>query len=143
MRKFKSISIFTCLLLLVFCLGCASETPWRKATVTTYELLGVGVGATKDIAVSLKAQNLITDEQLLKIKDVYNKARNSYVAAGNALKLAGKAESAISRDQLLVEYDKLLTDFRNLSLELYNLINSFKKVSYNDVLEMVKNGGEV
>jgi len=129
--------------MLAFCLGCATETPWRKAAITTYELLGVGVGSTKDIAESLKAQNLITDEQLLKIKDVYNKARAVYIAAGNSLKLAGKAESAASRDQLLVEYDQLLSDFRNLSLELYNLINSFKKVSYNDILEMIKNGGEV
>lgn len=130
-------------LLLIGLVGCATDTPWRKATVTTYELLGVGVGATKDTAESLKAQNLITDEQLSKIKDVYNKARNVYLAAGNSLKLAGKAESAASRDKLLEEYGKLLVDFRNLAYQLYDLVKGFKKISYNQVLEMVENGGEL
>lgn len=141
MKKIK----FVIPLMLAFMLviGCASETPWRKAAVTTYELLGIGIGATKDTAESLKAQNLITDEQIAKIKDVYTKARNVYIAAGNSLKLAGKAESALGRDQFLVEYDKLLADFRSLSYQLYDLLKDFKKVSYNDVLEMIKNGGEV
>jgi len=144
MRKVKlSVVMFLALIVLVGLSACASDTPWRKATVTSYELVGVGIGATKDTAEALQAQNLISAEQISKIKDAYNKARNVYVAAGNALKLAGKAESAASRDVLLAEYDKLLTDFRALAYQLYDLVKGFKKVSYNDVLESVKSGGEI
>ena len=141
--KRKVLVVLLGMVLLAGLIGCASETPWRKATVTTYELLGIGIGATKDTAESLKAQNLITDEQVAKIKDVYNKTRSAYVAAGNTLKLAGKAESAVSRDSLLAEYDKLLADFRTLAYQLYDLMKGFKKISYNEVLELVRNGGEI
>jgi hypothetical protein len=131
------------MVMVVGLMGCATETPWRKATVATYELLGVGIGAARDTSILLRSQNVITDAQLLKIKDVYNKARNSYIAAGNALKLAGQAANVTSRDASLAEYTKLLADFNALSTQLYDLIKGFKKVSYNDVLEMVRNGGDL
>ncbi len=139
----RQIKLFMVMLILLSLVGCASETPWRKATVTTYELLGMGIGAGKDTAESLKAQNLITDQQLLAIKNAYNKSREAFVAAGNTLKLAGQVQSAISRDSLLVEYDKLLMDFRTLSYQLYELLKNVKKVSYLEVLEAVMIGGEV
>lgn len=131
------------MVLLMGLIGCATDTPWRKATVSTFELVGIGVEAGRDTAQAMKAQNLITDAQLLKIKDAYNKASKAYAAAGNALKLAGRAESAARRDALLTEYDKLLTDFKALAYQVYDLVKGFKKVSYNEVLEMVKSGGEI
>ncbi len=132
--------VFLGFILLAALIGCAtSPTPWRKAAVTTYELLGTGIGAAKDTTESLQAQKLIGDDQVLKIKEIYNKARSAYIAAGNTLKLAGKAENAAKTDQLLAEYDKLLADFKTLSYQLYDLVKSFKKVSYNDVQEMIRN----
>jgi uncharacterized membrane protein len=143
MRRVRFIiPLLLAVVLLAGLFGCATDTPWRKATVTTYELLGVGIVATKDTTELLKAKNVITDAQLLKIKDVYNKTRDAYAAAGKALKLAGQAASVASRDASLAEYAKLLADFNTLSTQLYDLIKGFKKVSYNEVLEMVRNGGD-
>ncbi len=139
----RKIFIGFVMVLLVGLMGCSTDTPWRKATVTTFELVGIGVGGARDTAEVLKAQGLITNAQFLKIKDVYNKAVSAYTAAGNALKLAGKAESAAKRDALLAEYDKLLADFRVLAYQLYDLVKGFKKVSYNQVLESIKSGGEI
>ena len=141
--KRKILLALVSLVLLTSLMGCATDTPWRKATVTTFELVGITQETSKSTTESLRAQNLITDEQLGKVKVIYNKARLAYLAAGNALKLAGKAESAVNRDQLLAEYDKLLTEFRALAYQIYDLIKGFQKVSYNDVLEIIKqDGGE-
>ncbi len=140
--KRKGLPILISIVLLV-CLSCTTDTPWRKATVSTYELLGAGIGATRDTAEILRTQNVITDVQLAKIKDTYNKARGAYVAAGNALKLAGQVASASERDVLLAEYSKLLSNFAVLSVQLYDLVKGLKKVSYYDVMEWVKNGGEL
>ena len=123
----RKISLFLVVaVMMAMVVSCASDTPWRKATVTTYELVGVGIGATRDTAEGLKAQNLITDEQIGKIKVADNKAQAVYVAAGNALKLAGKAKSASDRDVLLTEYDKLLAEFRTLAYQVYDLIKETK-----------------
>jgi hypothetical protein len=130
-------------LVMVFLVGCASETPWRKITVETYELVGAGFGVTKDTSESLKAQNLITDAQLAKIKEIYGKARASYVAAGNALKVAGRAVAASQRDNKLAEYSKLMADFAVLAGQVYDLIKGFKKVSLNDVIKDIQAGGEL
>ena len=140
-RQIKLFLVMVVMMAMV--VSCASDTPWRKATVTTFELVGVGVGATRDTAEALKAQNLITDEQLGKIKVAYNKARNVYEAAGKALKLAGKAVSASERDVLLTEYDKLLTEFGTLAYQVYDLIKGFKKVSYYEVQEAMMTGGSI
>ena len=140
-RQIKLFLVMVVMMAMV--VSCASDTPWRKATVTTYELVGVGVGANRDIAEALKAQNLITDEQLGKIKVAYNKAQAVYVAAGKALKLAGKAASASDRDVLLAEYDKLLAEFRTLAYQVYDLIKGFKKVSYLEVQEAIIIGGTI
>ncbi len=138
------IKLFMVMVVMMAMVGaCASDAPWRKATVTTYELVGVGVGATKDTAEALKAQGLLTDEQLGKIKVAYNKAQAVYVAAGKALKLAGKTASAADRDVLLAEYDKLLTEFRTLAYQIYDLIKGFKKVSYLEVQEAIIIGGTI
>lgn len=138
--KRKILPILMAMVLLVGLSACASDVPWRKATVTTFELAGVGVGATKDTAEILRAQNLITDAQLLKIKDIYNKARDAYSKAGEALKLAGRVASATERDASLTEYSKFLADFATLSYQLYDLIKGFKKVSYNEVMELAMRG---
>ena len=140
----RKISLFLVMVVMMaMVVSCTSDTPWRKATVTTYELVGIGVGANRDIAEALKAQGLITDEQLGKIKIAYNKAQAVYVAAGRALKLAGKAASASDRDVLLTEYDKLLAEFRTLAYQVYDLIKGFKKVSYLEVQEAIMTGGEI
>lgn len=142
-RRIGLFMVMVILLSMVVLVGCASDTPWRKATVTTYELVGVGIGAGKDTAEALKAQNLITDEQVGKIKVAYNKAREVYIAAGNTLKLAGQTVDATKRDALLVEYDKLLINFRALAYQLYDLLKGVKKVSYNEVIHIVASGGEI
>jgi len=131
------------IILLVCLMSCASETPWRKAAVETFEILGVGIGAARDTTEALKVSNVISAEQVLKVKAVYNKAVAAYAAAGNALKVAGQAQSVASRDASLEEYGKLLADFKNLSLQLYDLVKNFKKVSLNEVMETVRNGGDL
>jgi hypothetical protein len=143
MRKGRGSTIFGMLLCLMICfslVSCASDIPWRKATVATFELVGVGVGATRDTAEALRVKNVISEDQILKIKDIYNKAQKSYAAAGNALKLAGRVVSTTERDASLAEYVKLLSDFKTLTIQLYDLIKGFKKVSYNEVLEAVRDG---
>lgn len=115
------------LLLLASVSACTTDTPWRKMTVTTYELTGITIDHSRSTAEALKAQNLITDAQFTNIKAIYNKAQAVFVAAGNTLKLAGKAEDSAKRDALLAEYDKLLADFKKLAYELMALVNQFKK----------------
>lgn len=128
MRKFR-LSIVTILmsLVLIACISCATDTAWRKATVTTYELIGDGIGSAKDTVVVLKAQNLISDENVAKAKELYNKAQKIFVTMGNTLKAAGKAENAAKKDELLIQYDALLKEFKILSYEIYNLIKNIKK----------------
>ncbi len=135
MKKVRSLSVV--LLVLVLLAGCASNTPWRKATVVTFELVGVGIGATKDTTELLKAQGVISDAQLANIKEIYNKAVATYAKAGAALKLAGQVASASERDFNLAEYTKFIGEFASLSQQLYDLIKGFKKVSLNDTLELI------
>ena len=124
MRRVKFLPV----LLIVFLLAaCASETPWRKVTVTTFELTGLTIEHAKDTTLALRDQGLVTPEQVAKIRDVYNKAKAAHTAAGNALKLASAANSAISRDQFLAEYEKLLADFRKLAYEILALVDEITK----------------
>lgn len=125
--KRKVLVLSLAIIILASLSACQSTTPWRKAAVTTYELTGITIEQSKTTAEALKAQNLITDAQLIKIKDVYGKARLAFIAAGNALKAAGQTEDAAKRDALLAEYDKLLLNFKNLAYELIALVNQFKK----------------
>ncbi len=143
MRK-RSLFLVMVLVWVMFILsGCASDIAWRKATVTTFELVGVGIGATKDTGETLKAQNVISDAQLAKIKEVYNKAVAVYGKAGEALKLAGRVASAAEKDAALADYTKFLGEVAIFSQQLYDLIKGFKKISYNEVLELVRTGGEI
>ena len=112
------LSIILCFLLA----GCANNAPWRKATVTTFELVGGTVEQTKPIVEVLYANKVINDAKLAQIKEIYNKAIIIYGKAGQALKLAGQAEDVIKRNALLSEYEKLLIEFKNLSLEIHKLI---------------------
>lgn len=131
------------LVLAVSFMGCGTNKAWRQATVITYELAGVGVGATKDIGESLNAQGLIKPEQLVKIKDAYNKARAVYITAGNALKLASAASSSAEQGKLLEEYLKLLDQFKTLAYQVYDLVKQFKKVSLLDIEQAIQTGGDV
>jgi len=126
MRRKASLFLVMVVILMIVT-ACASDQPWRKAAVTTYELTGITIEQSRITAEALYAQKLITDAQLVKIKDAYNKARSAFIAAGSALKVAGKAEDAAKRDALLVEYDKLLSQFKGLAYELITLVNQFKK----------------
>ncbi len=112
------ISIILCFLLA----GCASNAPWRKATVTTFELVGATIEQIKPTVEVLYANKAISDAKLAQIKEIYNKAVIIYGKAGRALKLAGQTEDVIKRDALLSEYEKLLTEFKSLSLEIHKLI---------------------
>ena len=109
-------------IILLACLSCANQTPWRKATVTTFELVGATVEQTKPTIEVLYANKAINEAKLAQIKEIYNKAVDIYGKAGRALKLAGQAEDVIKRDALLSEYEKLLTNFKALSLEIHKLI---------------------
>jgi len=142
MRKGFSFLVMVFLISLAL-LSCSSDTAWRRSTIATYELVGAGLGTTQSVTAVLRSQGIITDAQVLKVKEIYAKARQSYILAGNTLKLAGQAESAAKRDALLAEYDKLLAEFNKLAQELFALIQTFKKVSFNDVKELIMNGGEV
>ena len=124
-RKFLPIPLI--IIMLLTCISCATDTAWRKATVTTYELIGDGIGSAKDTVIALKAQNLISDENVAKTKELYNKAQKIYVTMGNTLKAAGKAENAAKKDELFTQYDVLLKEFRTLSYEIYRLIKNNKK----------------
>ncbi len=128
MRKIRlSIVAILMSLVLVACFSCTTDSAWRKATVTTYELIGDGIGSAKDTVIILKAQNLISDETNAKAKELYNKAQKIFVAMGNILKAAGKAENAAKKDELLLQYDALLKEFKALSYEIYNLVKNIKK----------------
>ena len=137
MRKFILILIVPILF------ACTSETPWRKVSVETYELLGIGIKSSQDIALSLKASGVITDEQLAKIKVTYNQARAVYIKAGETLKLAGQVASSAERDKLLAEYSTLLANFKNLAQQVYDMIKNFKKITYLEVEHLIATGGEI
>ncbi len=107
--------------------GCATNTPWKLATVSTFELVGGGVSIAKDTAIILNQQKVLSDKKLADAKELYNKAVKVYAAMGNALKLAGQAESAVKRDEFLNEYTKLLGEFGVLSSNIYFLIKDLQK----------------
>ena len=112
------ISIILCFLLA----GCANNAPWRKATVTTFELVGSTIEQTRPTAEVLYANKIISDAKLAQIKEIYNRAIDFYEKAGRALKLAGQTEDAIKRNAELALYEQLLGEFKNLSLEIHKLI---------------------
>lgn len=112
---------------LLGCMACASDTAWRKATVTTYEIAGDGVGVAKDTAIVLNTNKILSDAQLVKAKNIYNQAQKIYVAMGETLKLAGQAQDAIMKNQYLAQYDNLLQRFKALSIDIYALIKDIKK----------------
>ena len=131
------------IMLLAGLVGCSSDKAWRRATVDSYEILGAGIGATKPTVEALRAANIITDEQLAKVKAIENKAKATYASAGSALKLASAAETEAKKELALQEYTKLLADFKKLLLEITDLINSFstKKVSILEVQKWITEGG--
>ncbi len=126
MLKRKALPIFIVVVLLA-CVSCATDIAWRKATVTTYEIAGDGVGVAKDTAIVLNANKILTDAQLAKVKNLYNRAQEIYALMGETLKLAGKAQDAIMKDQYLAQYDNLLLRFKALSIDIYTLIKDIKK----------------
>ncbi len=115
------------LIVLMSAFACATDTAWRKATVTTYEIAGDGVGIAKDTAIVLNSQKILSDAQLQKAKNIYNQAQKIYVAMGETLKLAGKTEDAVKKNELLAQYDALLQRFKALSIDIYALVKDIKK----------------
>ena len=111
-------SIILCFLLA----GCANNAPWRKATVTTFELIGSTLEQTRPTTEMLYRNKIINDAKLAKIKELYNRAVDFYEKAGKALKLAGQTEDAIKRNAHLALYEQLLGEFKKLSLEIHKLI---------------------
>ena len=136
--------IFVILLLLPILVACGSDKAWRKAAADSYDVLGAAITSTKPTAEMLRAANTINDDQLAKVKDIYNKARQAYIAAGAALKLASNAQTEAQKQAALQDYSKLLGDFNALLLQITDLINSFsqKKVSLLEIETWVK-GGEL
>ncbi len=119
--KRKILPIFIVIVLLA-CVSCVSQTPWRKATVTTFELVGATIEQTKPTVEVLYANKAISDAKLAQIKEIYNRAVDFYEKAGRALKLAGQTEDAIKRNAELALYEQLLGEFKKLSLEIHKLI---------------------
>jgi len=125
MRRISTIrtQVFVISIILCFLLaGCASNAPWRKATVTTFELLGTTAEQIRPTVEVLYANKVISDAKLAQIKEIYNRAIIIYGKAGQALKLAGQTEDIIKRNALLSEYEKLLLEFKNQSVEIHKLI---------------------
>ena len=110
------------IIILFASLSCASQTPWRKATVTTFELVGASIEQTKPTVEVLHANKAISDAKLAQIKEIYNRAVDFYEKAGRALKLAGQTEDAIKRNAHLALYEQLLKEFKKLSIEIHTLI---------------------
>jgi len=106
----------------LFILSCTTDTAWRRATVSTYELLGEGLSGAKDTTIVLYQQNVISTGKLEKAKVLFNKAQSIYVLMGKSLKLAGRAQDAITRDKYIEEYEGLLAEFSKLSVEIYDLV---------------------
>ncbi len=125
MRKCSNVCIQVIVISIILCFllaGCASNTPWRKATVTTFELVGATAEQTRPTAEVLYANKIINEAKLAKIKELYNSAVDFYEKAGRALKLAGQTEDAIKRNAELALYEQLLGEFKRLSLEIHKLI---------------------
>jgi len=122
--KFLAPMILVAFLLASFS-GCAG-TPWKKATVVTYEIAGIGIAHVKETAEHLRSVGAIDDAQLAKIRTLYNEARDAYITAGNTLKAAIETEDALKRDALLEKYGKLLEQFRALAYEIADLLNKLK-----------------
>ena len=127
MRLKRKLLPFLLVVVLLGCMACATDTAWRKATVTTYEIAGGGIGVAKDTAIVLNSQKILSDAQLAKAKNLYNRAQEIYVLMGETLKLAGKAQDAIMKDQYLAQYDNLLQRFKALSIDIYTLVKDIKK----------------
>ena len=138
-----SFLVIPILLAMFLVVGCTTDKAWRKAAVDSYEILGISIGATPTVAENLKASGTITDEQLVRVKAVYNKAKLTYKALGDALKLASAADTEVKKEAALQDYTKLLADFNALSVQIVNLINEFtkKKVSLLDVQKWIQEGG--
>jgi len=115
------------IVMVMFCMSCAGDNAWRKATITTYEIAGDGVGIAKDTAIVLNSNKILTDVQLAKAKVIYDQARKIYIQMGETLKLAGKAEDAVKKNELLAQYDALLQHFKALSIDIYTLVKDIKK----------------
>ena len=107
--------------------GCASDMPWRKATVTTFELSGIGIAHIKETAEHLRDVGAIDDAKVAEIKAIYNEAERAHEAAGDALDAAIDTKDAIERDILLEKFDELLTKFKNLAYKVVGLINDIRK----------------
>ena len=116
------ISLILCFILA----GCANDTPWRRTSTVTFELVGEGLSGARDTITILHGRKVLSDEKLAKAKELYNKALKIYATMGLTLIKAGKAETIIGRDQLLAQYDVLLKDFRELSAQIYSLIKDLK-----------------
>ena len=141
MRK-RSMFLVLVLVWMVVLSGCASDMAWRKATVTTFELVGTGFETTRTTTEILKANGVISDIQLAKIKDVYNKAVVAYAKAGETLKLAGRVATSAEKETLLNDYATYIAEFTKLSVEVYNMIKDFnKKVSLNEIRGLIMEGG--
>jgi hypothetical protein len=115
------------IIVLMSCMACASDTAWRKATVTTYEIAGDGLTVAKDTAIVLNGQKVLSDAQLQRTKNIYDQARKIYIAMGETLKLAGATEDAVKKNELLAQYDALLLRFKALSIDIYALVKDIKK----------------
>jgi len=125
MRRVKF--VLPLLLVLVLLSACASQTPWRKATVTSYEVGAIGLAEVKYDADYLLSMDLITAAQHSQVIGLYDKAKAAYITAGGVLKAAVNVDDIIKRDALLEEYDKIITDFKQLAYEINALVAQLRK----------------
>ena len=106
--------------------GCAPDTPWRKAAVTSYEIAGTGILTARDATEILHLQKAITDQNLVDAKEAYTKAVKVYIAMGTALKAAGKAQDSAQRDKFLEEFDSLAIEFKKLGFQINDIMMTFR-----------------
>jgi hypothetical protein len=130
MKKFLG-QLFVGLLLLVVLSSCATTgdqvIPWRKATVTSFELTVDVVTQAKEGADYLLSINAITAAQHVQVMVVYGQAKSAISTAGRLLKTAIALEDAVKREAVLAEYDSLLAQIKADLQEIYRLIKSFQK----------------
>ena len=94
---------------------------WKKNTTAGYEITGTTISETYTSAKMLCDSGTIKQEDCTKIKEIYNKVRDSYLVAGNALTIAINTDDQGLKNQNLIAYTNALNDVAKFLPELIRL----------------------
>jgi len=102
----KRMTRFVPILIIVLLIAaCSTSTPWRKASVTTFELSGEALVLAYKTAGILLENGKITAVQHQEFLVAYGKAKAAYVVAGKALKAASAANTPTSVENFNMKLD--------------------------------------